>query len=167
MTTGDTTTANPSDPLMCEQCFDAVELGMVIPGASLIRRSDGVFVLLRSPGHRGEELVVFDEAPIPDPVPAAMLDASEAAQDRGDPDPVSDEQWAASEAWIEAAEAAFAGLAGKLGLTGAHWLVEEMIEVGYDERAHGHAPFWLYNRCGELAATAVCDRGAAGRAEPR
>ena len=125
---------------MCELCFpDAVEIGLVAPGLSLILH-EGKYRLLWGQGHKGDVFLTFDNPPWPDPDPEVKPNLSK-------------EDDALAMQWLDAADAE---LEEKLRThaSAGYTLVQTCKESGYGTTGHKLLNHWLYNKCGRLIADA-------------
>jgi hypothetical protein len=137
-----------SDPLpveLCGDCFAEVTAShSVVDGVSLAF-ADSRWVLVVEPGHRGDVLVEFSDAPWVDPGAGGTVDDF---SDDVDVDVDEGEMFDASMRWIDTARAEMAPL-GSLDV-GASWrLVEAMRGAGYRPDLDGDADLWLYERCAQ------------------
>ena len=135
---------------ICELCFlDNEYLGS--SGGLVVGRLFGQVALLIEPCHRGDDLLIFDEDPIPDPVtPELEARVENLPDDEWQQEDV--DTFEASFAWTETAFEKMKELVISLGSINSVWdLGNDLRAAGYAGRAvDGAAELWLYNRIGQI-----------------
>jgi hypothetical protein len=126
---------------ICTDCFPTSELiGHTTPDIAYATLG-GLHVIITAPGHTGDIIGTFSQAPTPDPL-----------EDLDDDATCDDSDAAAADAWADAADASLNDLAEHLGPVGCWSFINDLIEhAGYDPTSDGYVHMWLYDRCGQLA----------------
>jgi len=119
---------------MCELCFPKTkEVGIVAPGYSLIY-NENKYHILGGQGHKGHEIVTFEEMPWPDPDPTCA-------------DDLTPEQNELAECWLDQAIRFDEKLVMRASETFA--FLSACEKTGWDKGSFG---FWLFDRAGRLIA---------------
>lgn len=114
---------------VCELCYpDMVEIAKISDYLYLVKDKDQ-YSLLGRQGHKGNEIVIFPDKPIPDP----------------DPECLSDED----DGWLEKVDRLDDAL--KIYVTDGYYVVNSFMDHGWN-KGKGASRFsaWLFNYCGNL-----------------
>jgi hypothetical protein len=144
---------NPNDVLRCHLCYpDDVEVAMFSKTLAILHGPDGWF-LLAPQGHSGDVVTTLGkDRPVPDPDPTlgnAETPEDEAIEDAFYETPEGLAQLKAGSKWIDVATAAVVFTPTTHPET-YWWLIQDMIEEGYDPDRDGVFAFWVYNRAGKV-----------------
>jgi hypothetical protein len=115
----------------------------VCPGVALVEVG-GQWALIVEPGHTSDVLVTFTTAPRRDPLTAMADNAIDALAASGGSDSVF--------GWAAEADDAMQPI-HTLGLETSAWLIDAVVEAGWDRTNDGYAHQWLYHQAGMLVDT--------------